>query len=53
MSSFVFVQPHLRFGGAERQTVSIANALARRGHRVTVVLHSGGGGLVPTLRPEV
>jgi glycosyltransferase involved in cell wall biosynthesis len=53
MSSFVFVQPHLRFGGAERQTVSIANALVGRGHRVTVVLHSGGGGLVPTLRPEV
>lgn len=53
MSSFVFIQPHLRFGGAERQTVNIANSLVERGHRVTVVLHSGGGGLVPTLRPEV
>ncbi len=53
MSSFVFIQPHLRFGGAERQTVSIANALAERGHRVSVVLHSGGGGLVDTLRSDV
>lgn len=53
MSSFVFVQPHLRFGGAERQTVLVANALVARGHSVHVVLHSGGGGLRGGLRPEV
>ena len=53
MSSYIFVQPHLRFGGAERQTVIVANELAARGHRVDVVLHSGGGGLVTMLRPEV
>ncbi|WP_175415869.1 glycosyltransferase [Curtobacterium sp. SGAir0471] len=53
MSSYIFVQPHLRFGGAERQTVNVANRLAENGHRVTVILHSGGGGLVPLLRPNV
>jgi len=53
MASFIFLQPHLRFGGAERQTVLVANRLAMNGHRVTVVLHSGGGGLVSLLRPEI
>lgn len=53
MQSFVFIQPHLRFGGAERQTVIVANALVARGHRVTVVLHTGIGGLVETLDARV
>lgn len=53
MSSFVFVQPHLRFGGAERQTVIVSNALVARGHRVTVVLHTAVGGLTATLDPRV
>ncbi|WIB60672.1 glycosyltransferase [Curtobacterium sp. MCLR17_007] len=53
MSAFVFVQPHLRFGGAERQTVSVANALVERGHDVSLVLHTGTGGLVPTLDTRV
>jgi len=53
VASYIFVQPHLRFGGAERQTVIVANRLAVNGHRVTVVLHSGGGGLVSLLRPDV
>lgn len=53
MASYIFVQPHLRFGGAERQTVLVANRLASNGHRVTVVLHSGGGGLVSLLTADV
>lgn len=53
MSSFVFVQPHLRFGGAERQTVSVANELAARGHVVHVVLHTGDGELGAHLAPDV
>lgn len=53
MASYIFVQPHLRFGGAERQTVIVANRLAMNGHRVTVVLHSGGGGLAALLRPDI
>lgn len=53
MSRFVFVQPHLRHGGAERQTVIVANALVERGHEVHVVLHSGGGGLLPLVDDDV
>lgn len=53
MSSFVFVQPHLRFGGAERQTVLVANALAARGHEVHVVLHTGDGGLGEQVASDV
>lgn len=53
MASYIFVQPHLRFGGAERQTVIVANRLAENGHRVSVVLHSGGGGLVGLLHRDV
>lgn len=53
MSTFVYVQPHLRLGGAERQTVLTANALVDRGHDVVVVLHVGGGALVEHLHADV
>ena len=33
----VLVTRALDFGGAERQLVQLANGLARRGHRVTVI----------------
>ncbi|SFE18377.1 glycosyltransferase [Blastococcus tunisiensis] len=49
----ISVQPHLRFGGAERQTVLLANALQRRGNRTAVVLHEKVGGLLPELHPDV
>lgn len=41
---FVITTPTLDFGGAERQRVQLANALARRGFSVTlrVLQHSGG-----------
>jgi len=45
LATFVFVQPHLRFGGAERQTVLVANELAARGHECHVILHQDDGGL--------
>ncbi len=53
MSNFIIIQPHLRFGGAERQSVLLANELVKRGHRVDIILHSLGGGLVPLLDPAV
>lgn len=53
MVSIVFVQPHLVFGGAERQTVLVANKLVAQGHTCHVVLHSKKGGLLGELSPEV
>jgi glycosyltransferase involved in cell wall biosynthesis len=50
---FVFVQPHLRFGGAESQTVAICNALVERGHHCTVILHRRVGGLLERLDERV
>ncbi|QNO38095.1 glycosyltransferase [Protaetiibacter sp. SSC-01] len=52
-TSFVFVQPHLKFGGAESQTVAIVNGLVGRGHSCTVVLHSRQGELLTRLDPRV
>lgn len=49
----VLLQPHLKFGGAENQTVLIANDLVEKGHRCTVVLHSREGGLLPALDTRV
>ncbi|WP_243844299.1 glycosyltransferase [Salinibacterium sp. ZJ454] len=53
MTSIVIVQPHLRYGGAERQTVLVANELVRQGHTCHVILHSKDGGLVGDLSPGV
>lgn len=50
---FVIVQPHLKFGGAENQTVLLANRLVRDGHPVTVILHSMTGGLLGLLDERV
>lgn len=49
----ISVQPHLRFGGAERQTVLLSNVLQRRGNRTAVVLHEAVGGLLEELHPDV
>lgn len=49
----IFIQPHLEFGGAEKQTVLLANALMRSGHKVTVVLFDDSGPLVSELEPEI
>lgn len=40
-------------GGAERQRVLLANGLARRGHKVALVLLQRGGELEGEARPEV
>lgn len=53
VSSFIFIQPHLNFGGAENQTLKILNALVARGHSCTLILHSQTGGLLPRLDPRV
>ncbi|MBU3994830.1 MAG: hypothetical protein KKF42_03480, partial [Actinobacteria bacterium] len=50
---FVFIQPHLKFGGAENQTLKILNALVARGHSCTLILHSETGGLLRRLDPRV
>lgn len=39
----LFLAPSLEAGGAERQLVVLANALALRGHRVAVALQYSGG----------
>ncbi len=49
----ISVQPHLRFGGAERQTVLLSNVLRRRGASPAVVLHERTGGLLEELHPDV
>ena len=49
----ITVQPHLEYGGAERQTVLLANALCRRGKTPGVVLHEAKGGLLSELDPGV
>jgi glycosyltransferase involved in cell wall biosynthesis len=50
---FISVHPHLRFGGAERQTVLLSNVLQRRQARPAVVLHEQTGGLLEELHPDV
>ena len=45
--------PDLGGGGAERVAVTLANAFARRGHRVEVVLMRAEGLLFPLLDPSV
>jgi glycosyltransferase involved in cell wall biosynthesis len=47
------VQPHLRFGGAERQTVLLSNVLHRRQATPAVVLHEATGGLLEELHPDI
>jgi glycosyltransferase involved in cell wall biosynthesis len=49
----ISVQPHLRFGGAERQTVLLSNTMQRRSARTAVVLHEKVGGLLPELHPDI
>lgn len=49
----VSVQPHLRFGGSERQSVLLANELHRRNVSTAVVEFSSGGGLEEMLDPEI
>lgn len=53
LTRIIFVQPHLRFGGAERQTVLVANHLAAMGHEIHVVLHCAAGGLTSELSSAV
>jgi len=49
----VLLQPHLKFGGAENQTVLIANRIVAGGDRCVVILHRRTGGFLPELDPRV
>lgn len=49
----VSVQPHLRFGGSERQSVLLANELVRSNVDTAVVEFSSGGGLEELLDSSV
>lgn len=49
----VFIQPHLHFGGAESQTVSLLNELVSYGYNCRLILHSRRGGLLANLSPLV
>jgi glycosyltransferase involved in cell wall biosynthesis len=49
----ITVQPHLHFGGAERQSVLLANGLRRRGREAGVIVHQAEGGLLPELHEDV
>ena len=50
---WTFVLGSLRTGGAERATLNLANALIRRGHRVSLVLLHEDGTLREQLNPAV
>lgn len=49
----VIIQPHLRYGGAERQTVLLANSLVAAGQPCTIILHDLDGGLLKDLDSRV
>jgi glycosyltransferase involved in cell wall biosynthesis len=49
----ILVHPHLRYGGAERQSVTLANELRNRGVRVAVVVFQVVGELVEELAPDI
>jgi glycosyltransferase involved in cell wall biosynthesis len=51
--NLVFHYPVLNTGGAEKSTLRLLRALADRGHRITLVLTTGGGSLEPELDPRV
>ncbi|MBI3668692.1 MAG: glycosyltransferase [Acidobacteria bacterium] len=45
----LFLVRQLNYGGAERQLVTVANELARRGHEVVIAAYYGGGALVQAI----
>jgi len=49
----LLLQDHLRSGGTERQTVLLANAFARAGHRVRLLTLRPGGPLASSLAADV
>lgn len=51
--SFIVIQPHLEYGGAERQTVILVNRLVEMGHECHIILHDKKGGLVSELDDRV
>ncbi len=53
MKNILFVLPSLTIGGLERVQVTLANALAKAGHNVTVITFDEGEDLAKELLPEV
>ena len=52
-AKIAFLLPDLAGGGAERVAVTLANAFARRGHAVELVLMRADGALLPLLHPDI
>ena len=50
---YVFVHPHLEIGGAERQTVLLANFLRAQGAPVDIILHRAKGSFLDLLHPAI
>jgi glycosyltransferase involved in cell wall biosynthesis len=50
---FIFVHPHLKFGGAEKHSVLVANEMVNRGYKVAFFLHSKTGGLMKQLDSRI
>lgn len=53
MKRLLFYYPILGLGGAETSSVKLMNAMAARGHEVTLVVETGGGALEDALNPAI
>lgn len=53
IKKILFILPWLAVGGLERVQVTIANALAERGHDITIMTYTKGNDLAPELNPRI
>jgi glycosyltransferase involved in cell wall biosynthesis len=50
---FIFVHPHLNYGGAEKHSVLLANEMAKNNYKVAFFLHARSGALLSQLDPRI